>query len=175
MAAPLETNRLKLRKMTIDDTDEVFENWTSSETVATYLTWAPHSDIEVTRNYLTFEEHYRNEGWGIILKETNQLIGNISVVDDNPKTKTKALGYVLGERFWNQGYMSEALIEVINFLFETTDVNRIEAEHDTENPDSGRVMEKAGMTFEGILREAKLNNRGIVDVALYSILRSERK
>lgn len=171
----LETPRLYLRKMTVADANEAFENWTSSENVAKYLTWAPHTSIEVTKEYLTAEEENRDEGWGIVLKETGQLIGNIAVIEDKRKIKTKTLGYVLGEKFWNHGYMSEALIKVIDFLFETTDVNRIEAEHDTKNPNSGKVMAKAGMTFEGVLREAGYNNQGIVDVAYYSILRSDRK
>lgn len=173
MIKTLETPRLQLRKMTIADSTEVFENWTNSEVVARYLTWAPHSSIEITEEYLSFEEKNRREGWGIVLKETNQLIGNIAVVDDKVKIKTKAMGYVLGEQFWNNGYMSEALTRVIDFLFETTDVNRIEAEHDVSNPGSGRVMEKSGMVFEGVLRKAGLNNQGIVDIAVYSILRSD--
>lgn len=175
MLETLETPRLYLRKMTVADANEAFENWTSSENVAKYLTWAPHTSIEVTKEYLTAEEENRSEGWGIVLKETGQLIGNIAVIEDKRKIKTKTLGYVLGEKFWNHGYMSEALIKVIDFLFETTDVNRIEAEHDTKNPNSGKVMAKAGMTFEGVLREAGYNNQGIVDVAYYSILRSDRK
>ena len=174
MIKTLETTRLQLRKMTTADATEVFENWTNSEVVVKYLTWAPHSTIEVTEDYLAFEEEKRREGWGIVLKETGQLIGNIAVVEDKPKIKTKTMGYVLGEKFWHQGYMSEALIKVIDFLFETTDVNRIEAEHDVSNPGSGRVMEKSGMVFEGVLRKAGFNNQGIVDVALYSILRSDR-
>ncbi|WP_314063811.1 GNAT family protein [uncultured Vagococcus sp.] len=173
MPKTLETPRLQLRKMTPADSAEVFQNWTSSEVVAKYLTWAPHSSVEVTKDYLTFEEKNREEGWGIVLKETNQLIGNIAVIDNKPKIKTKTIGYVLGEKFWNYGYMSEALTEVINFLFETTDVNRIEAEHDIKNPGSGRVMEKSGMIFEGVLRKSGFNNQGIVDVAVYSILRSD--
>lgn len=175
MLENLETPRLYLRKMTVADANEVFENWTSYENVAKYLTWAPHTSIEVTEEYLTAEEENRDEGWGIILKETGQLIGNIAVSEDKRKIKTKTLGYVLGEKFWNHGYMSEALIKVIDFLFETTDVNRIEAEYDTKNPNSGKVMAKAGMTFEGVLREGGYNNQGIVDVAYYSILRSDRK
>lgn len=173
MTKTLETPRLQLRKMTIADSAEVFKNWTSSEIVSRYLTWAPHSSIEITEEYLIFEETNRQEGWGIVLKETNQLIGTITVVEDKENIKTKVIGYALGEKFWNQGYMSEALTRVINFLFETTDVNRIEAEHDVNNPSSGRVMEKSGMIFEGVLRNAGLNNQGIVDVAIYSILRSD--
>lgn len=174
MIETLETTRLQLRKMTTADATEVFENWANSEVVVKYLTWSPHSTIEVTKDYLAFEEENRSEGWGIVLKETSQLIGNIAVVEDKPKIKTKTMGYVLGENFWHQGYMSETLIKVIDFLFETTDVNRIEAEHDVSNPGSGRVMEKSGMVFEGVLRKAGFNNQGIVDVALYSILRSDR-
>lgn len=109
-----------------------------------------------------------------MLKETNQLIGNIAVVEDKIKTKTKVMGYVLGEDFWHEGYMSEALTKVIDYLFETTDVNWIEAEHDVNNPGSGQVMRKSGMTFEGVLRKAGFNNQGIVDVAYYSVLRSDR-
>ena len=169
----LETNRLILRQMTVNDADEVFENWTNSEFVAKYLTWAPHSSIQVTKEYLKFEEVSREEGWGIVLKETNHLIGNIAVIEDKQKSNTKTIGYVLGEAFWNQGYMSEALTEVIDFLFKATQVNRIEAEHDVENPGSGKVMKNSGMTFEGVLRQAGWNNQGIVDVAVYSILRSE--
>lgn len=174
MVKTLETPRIKLRKITADDSAEVFENWTRSEVVAKYLTWAPHSSVEATKDWLTFQEKNDSVGWGIVLKETNQLIGNIAVIEDKLKIKTKTIGYVLGENFWHQGYMTEALTKVIDFLFETTDVNRIEAEHDVENPSSGRVMEKSGMIFEGILRESGLNNQGIVDVAVYSILRSDR-
>ena len=175
MTKTLETSRLTLRKMTIADAEEVFENWTNSESVAKYITWAPHTSTDVTKEYLAAEEDSQEESWGIVLKETNQLIGNIAVVGNNPKTKTKTMGYVLEETFWNHGYMSEALAEVIAFLFANTDVNRIEAEHDIENPGSGHVMKKADMCFEGILRQAGFNNRGIVDVALYSILRSDLK
>lgn len=99
MIKTLETSRLQLRKMTISDSAEVFENWTSSEVVAKYLTWAPHSSLEVTEEYLSFEEKNRREGWGIVLKGSNQLIGNIAVIDDKEKIKTKTMGYVLGEKF----------------------------------------------------------------------------
>ena len=152
MVERLETSRLMLRELTVADSEEAYVNWTSSAAVAKYLTWAPHTSVDITREWLSFQEKSASLDWGIILKETNQLIGNISVIEDKPKIKTKTLGYVLGEGFWNQGYMSEALEKVIEFLFMTTDVNRIEAEHDTNNPGSGRVMEKSGMHFEGVLR-----------------------
>ena len=174
MVETLETSRLVLRKIATSDAKEVFENWASSEIVTKYLTWPPHASVEVSKSWILFEEESDRASWGIIIKETNQLIGNIGVVQDKQKIKTKTLGYVLGEKFWNQGYMSEALTKVIDYLFETTDVNRIEATHDIANPGSGRVMAKSGMTYEGVLRKAGLNNQGIVDMAVYSVLRSDR-
>ena len=69
--------------------------------------------------------------------------------------------------------MAEALKAVIDFFMAEVGANRVYARHDTANPNSGRVMKKAGMTFEGVLRRSGRNNQGIVDLAYYSILRSE--
>ena len=69
--------------------------------------------------------------------------------------------------------MTEALREVIRYTFSEMEINRIEAQHETENPASGRVMEKCGMKKEGILRQRLYNKGRFVDVCLYSILRSE--
>ena len=70
--------------------------------------------------------------------------------------------------------MTEALRAVIKFGFEEMNLNRIEAQHETTNPASGRVMEKVGMKKEGVLRQRLLNKGKFVDVALYSVLRGER-
>lgn len=173
MGQTLLTPRLTLRKLTIDDADRMFQNWTNSEVTTKYLSWSPHSSIEVTKALLAHRVQLDNEEWGIVLTETQTLIGMIDVVRETPETQTKTIGYVLGENFWNKGYMTEALEAVIVYLFNHTAVNRIEAAHDTANPGSGKVMEKAGMTFEGILRQSGRNNQGIVDMAFYSLLRSE--
>lgn len=70
--------------------------------------------------------------------------------------------------------MTEALKAVINYLFEEVGMNRIEARHNTLNPASGRVMQKSGMKFEGIMRQIKVNKYGeFYDLAVYSILKSD--
>lgn len=69
--------------------------------------------------------------------------------------------------------MAEAVKAVIAFLFEEVGVNRIAARHDVNNPNSGKVMQKAGMKYEGTLRQADRNNQGIIDYAIYSVLKSE--
>lgn len=83
------------------------------------------------------------------------------------------IGYCVGRKWWRQGIASEALSGVISFLFNAVKVNRIEAQHDPDNPNSGKVMEKCGMRYEGTRRQADFNNRGIVDAAMYSLLASE--
>ena len=68
---------------------------------------------------------------------------------------------------------SEALKAVMEFLFDVVDVNRIEARHDPRNPNSGKVMEKCGMKYEGTLHSSDWNNQGICDACYYALLKSE--
>ncbi len=69
--------------------------------------------------------------------------------------------------------MPEALAEVIRFLFEEVGMNRIQATHDARNPNSGRVMEKCGMLYEGTMRQASRNNQGIDDSVVRAVLRED--
>jgi ribosomal-protein-alanine N-acetyltransferase len=75
--------------------------------------------------------------------------------------------------WWHRGYTSEALAELIRFFFEEVGANRIEARHDPRNPNSGKVMLKCGMKYEGTIRQADCNNQGICDYAMYGILRTD--
>ena len=173
----LETERLILRKFTENDAESVFKNWASDDEVTKFLTWPTHRSVEVSKAYIDFcLESYKHDDsyqWGIELKETGELFGNISVVKVNEDLEALELGYVIGRRFWGDGYMAEAVKAVIAFLFEEAGANRIAARHDTNNPNSGKVMKKAGMKYEGTLRRNDRNNRGIVDCAVYSILKEE--
>ena len=83
------------------------------------------------------------------------------------------IGYCMGSKWWGQGIMPEALAAVIRFFFERVGVNRVESCHDVNNPNSGRVMVKCGMQYEGTLRQSGWNNQGVSDRAFYGILREE--
>ena len=83
------------------------------------------------------------------------------------------VGYSLSREYWNQGIMTEALRRVISFGFQELRLNRIEAQHEVDNPASGRVMVHAGMQYEGTLRQRVKNKGRFVDVALYAILRGD--
>lgn len=110
---------------------------------------------------------------GLVQENGDEPIGTISVVEQNDDLNLVHIGYCIGSKWWHQGITSEAFAAIIPFLFKQVKVNRIEARHDPNNPNSGNVMKKCGLTYEGTLRQADRNNQGIVDVAIYSILAKE--
>lgn len=174
---PLETERLILRRFVKSDAQDVFNNWASDPEVTKYLGWPPHSDISVTRKFMRkrLRAYARKDyySWAIALKETGRVIGTIAANRHNDATASVTIGYVIGKAWWNQGYMTEALRAVIKFFFEECGMNRVEAMHDPRNPGSGRVMQKAGMIYEGTLRQADWSNQGVGDKACYAILASD--
>jgi RimJ/RimL family protein N-acetyltransferase len=174
----IETKRLLLRKFTVNDIVATFNNWTSDEKVTEYLRWPTHSSVEVTESVLSeWIKSYKNKNfyqWAITMKEYgDEPIGVISVVDQNERLNLVHIGYCIGSKWWNQGITSEAFMGIIPFLFDEVKVNRIESQHDPNNPNSGRVMTKCGLKYEGTLRQADFSNKGIVDAAMYSLLASE--
>ena len=86
------------------------------------------------------------------------------------KTNKIHIGYCIGAQWWHQGVMSEALAAVMKFFFEQVKVNSIESMHDPNNPNSGKVMKKCGMLYEGTLRQADYSNKGIVDACVCGLL-----
>ncbi|MBR4501558.1 MAG: GNAT family N-acetyltransferase [Clostridia bacterium] len=174
----ITTPRLILRRFRLEDAGDMYRNWASDAEVTRYLTWPPHQSAEVSGMLLgQWTAQYEDGGyfnWAIQYKENGEVIGNISVVRLDEAIDSAEIGYCLSRTYWGRGLMPEALRAVTAYLFDTVGLNRVWAGHDVENPKSGRVMEKSGMKPEGILRAFGRNNRGICDMAVYSILRDER-
>ena len=174
----LETDRLILRRFRLDDAMDMYQNWASDPEVTRFLTWPTYETPETADMILkVWNDHYQKPDfyqWAIEMKEIGQPIGSISVVHLNDQVTSAEIGYCIGRTWWHQGIMSEALARVIRFLFDEVGMNRVEAKHDVNNPNSGKVMQKCGMTFEGVHRQADRNNQGLCDVACYAILKNER-
>lgn len=175
----LETDRLILRRYVNEDAAAMYKNWASDKEVTKYLTWPSHSNQEITqgvtedwvKQYLS-QNYYH---WAIVLKDNgNEPIGDIAVVDMKETVSMVQIGYCIGRAWWNKGIASEALKAVMDFLFDVVCVNRIEARHDPRNANSGKVMKKCGMKYEGTLRSSDWNNQGICDACYYALLKSER-
>lgn len=174
----IETERLILRRFIIEDAEAMYRNWTSNKEVTKFLTWPSHKDVSESKKVL--EEWINNYSknnfyqWAIILKENgSEPIGTISVVSYDDISRKVEIGYCIGDKWWHKGITPEALGHVIKFLFHKVNAQRIEARHDPKNINSGEVMKKCGMKYEGTLRKADWNNQGICDVCYYSLLKSE--
>ncbi|MFS8581838.1 MAG: GNAT family protein [Limnochordales bacterium] len=100
------------------------------------------------------------------------LIGIIAL-EFNHLARLAELGYWLGVPYWNKGYATEAARAVVEYGFKVLRLNRIQARHMTNNPASGRVLQKLGMAYEGTHRQATRRFGAYQDLAVYAILRSE--
>ena len=171
----LETDRLILRRFAMDDAPSMFVNWANDPEVTKYLMWPYHESVDVSRaildEWMPLYEQDDYYQWAIVVKENGpEPIGTIAVVHRDDAAEMAHIGYCIGQKWWNQGITSEALAEVIRFLFEDVGVNRVESRHDPRNPNSGKVMLKCGLQCEGTLRESDWNNQGRCDAAMYAIL-----
>lgn len=173
----IDTKRLSLRRFRIEDAQAMFDNWASDEQVTKYLTWPPHTDLDTSRyviqSWIVGYENPETYQWAIALRDDDIPIGSISVVSHDDRVGKMEIGYCIGRPWWHQGIMTEALEAVMSFLFCEVGAKRIEAAHDVNNPNSGAVMVKCGMRFEGILRRSGHNNQGICDICWYAAIRDE--
>ena len=103
-----------------------------------------------------------------------KLIGTIGLHLNKEHQKAE-LGYWLGKNFWRKGYLTEALKAVLEFGFKELNLNKIYATHFLFNPNSGKVMLKAGMKFEGLQKQEYLQHGEFLDVNRYSLLKQDFK
>ena len=145
----LETERLTLRKIKIEDAKTAFKNWCNSDEVDKYVLWKKHESVEETiRIYEKWLEDYKDDKtfrWGVELKNNHDLIGTIDISKRFITYGTCEIGYCYSDKYWSNGYATEALKAVIKFLFEECDAEIIIGEYMENNPASGKVMEKSGM------------------------------
>ncbi len=172
----IETEHLLLRPLTMAD-DEAIYAYGSDPEVSKYALCETHQSIEDARTFLRTVmdeyEHQKPSALGIVLQENRNLIGTIGYLNWNADHKRIEIGYALSRHFWNKGFVTEATNGLIDHFFRNSDLIRIEARCRLENIGSARVMEKAGMKFEGILRKHIFVKGKHHEMKIYSILRDE--
>ncbi len=172
----LETARLILRRMRPSDYIDMYE-YARREDVTKYLLWHPHTDKFQTLRYLTYISTRYKSGqfydWAVIERESEKMIGTCGFTTFDLEANSGEIGYVLNPDFWGRGYATEAVSRVVAFGFDVLELNRIEAKFMEKNSASLRVMEKAGMTFEGIGRQAMLIKGKYENVGVSAILKSD--
>lgn len=176
----IRTERLILRRFSLDDAQAMYDNWASDPEVTKFLTWPAHSNVEATQKILeSWISEYNRANyyhWAIVQRDGHdEPIGSIIAVIGDDKIQKAHIGYCIGKNWWHKGIMSETLFAVIAFFFTEVGINRVEARHDANNPHSGAVMRKCGMRYEGTSRQSDWNNQGICDTCHYAILKSDWK
>ncbi len=149
----IETDRLYLRQLQMEDVYEYYERLFGDGDVSRYMLFEPHQDIAESLESLQRKLDRYEEGecycWGVTEKGEDSLIGLIELLRFDPRDDSCSFVYMLGCNYWNKGYGTEMLKAVFRFAFEELDVQRITADHIAQNAASGAAMAKAGMQHIG--------------------------
>ena len=153
-----ETDRLHARKPREEDAPAVFEAYASDPAATRFLAWVPYTELDKLATFLRGRSEAWNSGDGhyaylLCLRGTDAPIGSIGVFIDEPKAM---FGYVFGRAYWGQGYATEALTALVRWTDTQPRIRRAWAYCATENMSSARVMEKAGLEREGVLRKSQV-------------------
>ncbi|KAF1304438.1 GNAT family N-acetyltransferase [Enterococcus saccharolyticus] len=166
----IETERLVLRPVTLADAQDMYE-YASDEETTTFV-FPRHQSLAETRQAIA--EFFMAAPLGkfaIEYKENHKMIGTIDL-RVNPDS-TAELGYTINKAYWGRGLVPEAARALLALGFEQLDLVRIFAIHEVENPNSGRVMEKIGMSKESTVYEAKKMRDRVVNIVRYSVSKKE--
>lgn len=171
----IKTSRLVLRKFEEEDYLAMYENWASDEEVAKNAGWPKHEKKEDTKELVKmWVEEYQEENvfnWIIVLDKVP--IGSITVVSKDMNNHTCELGYNIGRKYWNQGYATEAIHDVVEYLFNSNLFDTITAQCFEFNIPSIRVLEKNGFIKEGILRNRYIMNNKKINLVELSLLKED--
>lgn len=172
----LETDRLRLRRVSMQDADQMYA-YASDDEVAKYVTWETHRSIDDSKRFIQFilAQYAKHDiaPWGIELKESGRLVGTVDFVWWKPEQQAAEIGYVLARDCWGQGIMTEAASALLKLGFGRMELVRVQARCLVENIGSQRVMEKIGMSYEGTVRKGIKVKGQHWDLKLYSILKDE--
>lgn len=169
----LETDKFILRKISMDDSYNLFEVF-SNENIMKFYGMFPVNDISKINDLINHFDNLFAEDkgirWAIISKESNDLIGTCGFHNWNQKHFRAEIGYELKELHWGKGYMNEVLKEIINYGFSQMSSYRIEALIYPENEKSYNSLMKIGFEYEGFLKGYAFYRNIHQDLKLFSIV-----
>ena len=175
----IETQRLTLRKFSMEDVMSVYQNWASDESVQksygepVYAT--PEETAQLLEKYIADTEQKKAYRWAILLKGKNICIGQIAFFFVDEKNHSAEIEYCIGRKFQNMGFATEATKAVIAYGFEQIKLHTIRICHRSNNLPSKKVIQKCGFHYDGTLRDYFCIDGTYFDRLYYSILNHERK
>ncbi len=172
------TDGVILRKIVSSDLNGLFGIY-SNENIFTYLPGDVKKNKDTVEHMIGHFERDFNKKKVIFLgiclaKSPDEMIGVAEMFDYDDKVNMITIGYRLNEDFWGQGIAKQAVKAMVDYLFDTVLINRIQAFVMVPNVRSQRVLQKSGFKKEGVLRQAQYwKGKGVVDLEVYSLLRSD--
>jgi [ribosomal protein S5]-alanine N-acetyltransferase len=168
----LKTDQLFLRQLKMSDVEATFE-YASDPEVLKYTFWYTHYSIADSRQLIEWLLSEDFACWSIVHKAENRVIGVCFLYNFDFHNRKAEIAFNLTRKYWGNGYMTEAVREMICFAFKRWRLNRIEGTCMPENLASARVMEKVGMQYEGLLRQYRYAKGRYYDLKMYGILRED--
>lgn len=172
----LQTDRLCLRRITMEDARDYYAQLGIDSDVTKYMLFQPHKDISDAvasiEKHLRRYETGRNYRW-VIAGRDDALMGVIDLLGFDEENSTCSFAYMLGRKYWGRGYGTEALEAVLAFAFGKMEMEQVQADHFADNAASGAVMRKVGMVYTGTV-PGKYEKDGVShDAPQYAITRSQ--
>jgi [ribosomal protein S5]-alanine N-acetyltransferase len=172
----LETERLLLRQIVLDDAQAIY-NYFSDNEVTKYYGMSSFTSLDEAENLiLAFQEGFEGNQtirWGVVRKDTNELIGTCGFHAWSKTHRRTEIGYEISRQNWRNGYVTEALHAIISYAFEHYHFVRIGAIVSPKNIGSRNLLLKIGFQEEGLLRSYLMQDGQTNDVMMHSLLKSE--
>ena len=172
----LQSERLRLRPFAFDDLDNIYAVL-SNPIVVRYWDSPPWNDRKQAEQYIAKSQQVQIDQSGFKLAierlDNNDLIGQCALFNWNKSFRSIGIGYCLTDTAWGKGYATEAVGTIITWAFQTLNVNRIQAETDTRNTESGRVLLKNRFVHEGTLRQDCIVGDEISDSHVYGLISAD--
>ncbi len=171
----LQTDRLFLRRFILADAEEVAERCGKRELASGTLNIPHPYSVGDAESWILSQKKTREDGTGVdlaVVNWTGDLVGSMGLIID-PRHGVAEMGYWIGVDFWNRGYATEAGRAVLSYAFGPLGLRRVYAFHFTRNPASGRVLEKIGMSREGVWRKHVMKWGVAEDLVGWGILAEE--
>jgi RimJ/RimL family protein N-acetyltransferase len=172
----ITTMRLIMRWTSEDDVDSLYEIF-SDPRVMRYWSSGPLANREAAaalqREIAGGNRKDTMWKWGLALRDTNKLIGTVTLFNLSLSNGRAEIGYAMGSAYWGKGYMNEALTALILHAFDVLNLRRLEADVDPRNTPSVRTLERLGFQREGFLRERWHVGGELQDAYFYGLLRHE--
>lgn len=174
----LVCERLPLREPHVSDATDLFAFCSDPESCR-YADWQPHTDKSDSRAYISWlKKQMRTERgrvctWFAALKDSQKVIGTVSIVDTDYSGHIVTVGYTFSGEYQHHGYATEAVTALLDYLFRQRDIARVQAKVMPQNLPSIRLLERVGMRQEGLLKQGAFCKTTCVDVFLYAVTREE--